>query len=105
MGETPVNHTVFERSTAQRELPKYRSHKEVHALKLQAVDSGPGATTEFVPADESYKPQVFPDTAEVVKRCRAQEMRDPGYIVIYPDGFISWSPTAAFEEGYTRIEA
>lgn len=25
------------------------------------------------------------------------------YIVIYEDGYISWSPAKAFEDGYTRL--
>jgi len=29
---------------------------------------------------------------------------DMGYLVIYSDGYMSWSPTKAFEEGNTRIE-
>ena len=28
----------------------------------------------------------------------------PGYQVHYPDGYISWSPKAAFEDAYRRIE-
>ena len=27
------------------------------------------------------------------------------YLVVYDDGYVSWSPAKAFEEGYTRIEA
>ena len=35
----------------------------------------------------------------------ARGMPTPGdYIVIYADGYKSWSPAKAFEEGYTRVE-
>lgn len=27
----------------------------------------------------------------------------PGYLVRYEDGYLSWSPVKAFEEGYTAI--
>ena len=87
---------------AQRELPKYRSHKTVHALKLNAVTPVNGKVV-FTPFDAAYRAITHPDSAEVVKRCRAREMGDPGYLVIYPDGFTSWSPTKAFEDGYTAI--
>lgn len=42
-----------------------------------------------------------------VKRVEAYpEERDgkPGYAVIYPDGYKSWSPKAVFEDAYFRIE-
>jgi hypothetical protein len=29
----------------------------------------------------------------------------PGYKVIYPDGYVSWSPVAAFEEAYVDVSA
>jgi len=28
---------------------------------------------------------------------------NPGYKVIYPDGYVSWSPKAVFEEAYRLI--
>lgn len=28
----------------------------------------------------------------------------PGYKVIYPDGYVSWSPKAVFEEAYKEID-
>lgn len=29
--------------------------------------------------------------------------RAGGYFVVYKDGYESWSPAEAFEEGYTRV--
>lgn len=29
----------------------------------------------------------------------------PGYKVIYPDGYVSWSPKAVFEEAYRLVSA
>lgn len=94
----------METTQLPHQMPRYRSHKVVHALKLQAVDSGPGDTTKFVPADNAFETIVASNLAESVKRCRAVEMKDPGYLVVYSDGFISWSPTEAFESGYTKVE-
>lgn len=87
---------------AQAEFPKYRSHKMVHALKLKQVEETAGFV-RFHPVNGNYKPITHNYHAEVVKRCKAKEMGDPGYYVVYPDGFISWSPTEAFEGGYTAI--
>ena len=83
-------------------MPKYRSHKEVHALKLRQVQRV-GPQMEFHPDEDGYATIQHPLDAEVSKRCKAIEMSDPGYIVVYSDGFTSWSPTKAFEDGYTRI--
>lgn len=88
----------------QREMPKYESHKVVHALKLRGVNIT-GAGHEFIPDDRMYGPIFAANDAEVSKRCRAKEMDDPGYYVVYPDGFVSWSPTEAFESGYHRWHA
>lgn len=32
-----------------------------------------------------------------------EHVDDMGYLVRYADGFLSWSPTQAFENGYTRM--
>jgi len=28
----------------------------------------------------------------------------PGYVVVYPDGYVSWSPKEAFDEAYRAVE-
>ena len=90
----------------EREMPRYRSHKIIHALKLENVRQIPGRhTTVFKPADTQYAEIHALDDEEVVKRCRALVTGDPGYYVVYPDGFRSWSPTQAFEDGYSEVEA
>lgn len=83
-----------------REMPKYRSHKEVHALKILKVqdDLDPNEGRTIVPADEGYGP--FPVDAGYVRKHNPQA---GGYYVVYQDGYKSWSPAEAFEGGYTRI--
>ena len=45
------------------------------------------------------------------ERCEApesgpnHEKGDPGYKVVYPDGYESWSPKDVFEEAYKEIES
>lgn len=92
-----------------QELPKYRSHKTVLALKIASIEfdsdkahvenreTDGGAT--ITPADYGYAPFKV-DEAYV----RKHSPKAGGYYVVYPgDGYKSWSPAEAFEDGYTRI--
>lgn len=86
---------------AHREMPKYACHKQVWALKIKEVhirDIGTEATyysLHFV--DEGYAPLRV--SADYVHK---HNPRSGGYYVVYKDGYASFSPAAAFEEGYTR---
>lgn len=100
--------------TTQREMPKYRCHKIVHALKIKdvichahadpAVSIADFAKTEefqgahIMPEEEGYAP-----IAVDAKWFRKHNPEKGGYYVVYEDGYISYSPAAAFESGYTRI--
>lgn len=81
------------------EMPKYISHKQVWAFKIAAIEINADKSAKIVPADKGYAPfNTKPGWAE-----RFTSGDDPGYYVLYTDGFASWSPTKAFEEGYTRV--
>lgn len=89
--------------TASAEMPKYKCHKEVHALKIKEVrlhrQEGSifvGAT--IVPEEDGYA-EFEVDAAYLTKH----EPEVGGYYVVYADGYKSYSPAGAFEEGYTRI--
>ena len=88
-------------SEAIAEMPRYQSHKIVHALKIQKMEEPlPSGHCLLHPAEVGYKPIfVGPDW---MSRCHATA-KDHGYYVVYEDGYTSWSPTKAFEDGYTRI--
>jgi len=87
------------------ELPKYRCHKEVWALKIAAVSIpglGPNEETDgskvLMPEDKRYAPfKVDPDYV------RKHDPQPGGYYVVYKGGYKSFSPADAFEEGYTLI--
>lgn len=116
-------------SVNQAELPRYRCHKEVWALKIETVDlllrpkptiadledilnsqsdepvailsngefgNQPRATLTFT--DKGYAPLEV-DAAYVMQH----NPQPGGYYVVYKDGYKSFSPAEAFEEGYTRI--
>ncbi len=91
------------------EMPKYKCYKEVHALKIKAIEpdidiakreqreTDGGATIR--PEEEGF--DLFKVSREYLKK------HDPqvgGYYVVYKDGYKSFSPAEAFEEGYTKIE-
>lgn len=93
------------------ELPRYKCHKEVRALKISKVEpsagcrpAGPGEETDggaiITPSEEGYAP--FKVDADYLKRHKPQP---GGYYVVYSDGYKSYSPAEAFESGYTLIES
>lgn len=88
----------------QSEMPRYRSHKEVWALKIHEIRSprsfeDDGNDSMFiVPAEKEFA-EVRVDAAYVAKH----NPQVGGYYVVYKDGYKSWSPAEAFEEGYTRV--
>ena len=84
----------------QAEMPRYKCHKEVHALKIKKVRTAEGAIgfLEMVPEDARFAPiQVASMWAE------QHQVAAGGYYVVYKDGYTSFSPGAAFEDGYTLI--
>lgn len=92
----------IEDACTTREMPRYRSHKIVHALKIASVElypeSGDGAV---YPDDEGYAP--FEVSADWITRYKPAD-GDDGYYVVYDGGYASWSPTKAFRDGYTLID-
>lgn len=80
-------------SDAQREMPKYQSHKQVWGLKIKAID---GQT--ITPDEEGYAP--FGVSAEYLEKHKPEV---GGYYVVYEGGYKSFSPADAFESGNTLI--
>lgn len=89
-------------------MPIYRSHKQVAALKIakiefdadkaRAEDRETDGSATITPAETDYAPFKV-DAAYV----RKHDPKAGGYYVVYADGYKSWSPADAFEDGYTRI--
>lgn len=85
--------------SAQAELPKYRCHKIVHALKILSMGMrGAYSHPTIIPADPGYE-EFDVDRAWVEKH----NPMAGGYYVVYEDGYKSFSPAKAFEDGYTKI--
>ena len=43
--------------------------------------------------------------SKIIQAQPAQKDGADGYVVIYPDGYRSWSPKAVFEEAYRPVNA
>lgn len=84
----------------EMEMPKYRCHKEVWALKIKAIEEVYDYTncTRLIPEDETYGP-ILVDRRFV----KNHQPEAGGYYVVYEDGYKSYSPSDPFEKGYTRI--
>lgn len=82
------------------EMPKYQSHKKVWALKIAGAEVNKDGSVTIAPADKGYA--GFTTAPDFGERFKGDE-NDPGYYVVYEDGYKSWSPSAAFESGYTRV--
>lgn len=88
--------------STERELPKYRRHKQVCALKIAAIEIAQDGSAKIASADEGFGTlTVGPEYAGRFKG----DDQDMGYYVQYQDGYESWSPSAAFESGYTKLAA
>lgn len=85
-------------SGAAREMPKYVCHKTVWALKICGITTELDGTATLHPSDGAFGPIHVP--AEYVVK---HSPRVGGYYVQYEDGYKSFSPAKAFEEGYTRV--
>jgi cytochrome oxidase assembly protein ShyY1 len=80
-------------------MPKFRCHKEVWALKIASICETAGCLgAVLTSADIGYGP-VQVDCAYINRH----KPYVGGYYVVYEDGYESFSPAKAFEDGYTRI--
>lgn len=91
------------------EMPKYKCHKEVWALKIRMIvfdsqlaakenrDTDGSAT--IYPEESGYAPIKV--DFQFVEKHNPQE---GGYYVVYEDGYKSYSPAEPFEKGYALIK-
>lgn len=81
------------------ELPQYKCHKVVRAGKILATARNPNEDAVFLDVDGVVNKWLFAPTGWLNKH-------NPdigGYLVAYEDGYLSYSPAAAFEAGYSLI--
>lgn len=77
-------------------LPRWQSHKIVHAAKIKSIDKletleleGANGASVFVKAAPNMFARYTPIGGD--------------YYVVYEDGYASISPHQAFEQGYHRL--
>lgn len=91
------------------EMPKYQCHKEVHALKIAQIDHKPTPDTSGRSVQSSYGAVITPEDAGYApfdvppEYVTKHQPEAGGYYVVYADGYKSYSPAKAFEDGYSRI--
>lgn len=79
--------------------PKYKCHKTVKALKIAKINQLAGLLGSVAHFEEPGNPP-----AELSHEfCVKHRPVVGGYIVKYEDGYLSFSPAKAFEEGYSLI--
>lgn len=93
-------------------MPQYKCHKEVWALKIEEVichaDPDPAVTIEefaktpaFQGGHLMFTKQGFAPIPFDAEWFHKHDPKPGGYYVVYQDGYKSFSPAEAFEEGYT----
>jgi hypothetical protein len=85
------------------ELPKWKCHKEVKADRIVKITPGWHAAPTHAEYGDRW---VLACGLEVLATRDLTARGTPqvgDYFVQYDDGYQSWSPAKAFEEGYTRL--
>ena len=84
-------------------MPLYQSHKKVSAMKIGAIEFEQDGSAVIAPASIHAKYGNRKTGPGYRERFKGDE-EDLGYYVRYADNYESWSPTKAFEEGYTLVD-
>jgi len=80
-------------------MQKFKSHKVVEAAKIVSIEVVVDGSALLHVADGL-------DNIHVSETYLAKHEPQPGgYYVRYPDGYESFSPAEAFEDGYTAVDA
>lgn len=97
-GEIIVSHFLEKQMKCQREMPRYKCHKEVWALKIAGIEFGTDGSAIIIPEEDGYAP--FNVTNDYMLK---HNPHVGGYFVVYKDGYKSFSPENAFEDGYSPV--
>ena len=88
-----------EQAAPNQVAPNYKCHKEVYAFKIRQIVHAIKDGSAKLFKEEAGEPPVIVDKAYMDKHKPFQD----GYFVVYKDGYRSFSPAKAFEEGYAKI--
>lgn len=85
------------------QLPKWKCHKVVRAAKISAIENS-GTVGMLVLQLQGQDPEAPLPVAEVDAAWFVKFKPEVGgYLVVYDDGYMSYSPAKAFEEGYALV--
>ena len=87
-------------TNASTPMPRYQCHKKVWALQIKKINviGGPdGGGAIIFPEELHFAP--FEVSGDFMSKHQPVE---GGYLVQYEDGYKSYSPASAFEDGYFR---
>lgn len=94
----------MDEATPTSPMPQYQCHKKVWALKIAKIESAAVGNNEsdgsmwITPAEERFA--RFRVQYDYMRKHKPEV---GGYYVVYDDGYKSYSPAKAFEDGYTLI--
>jgi hypothetical protein len=107
--QSPVGMRDEDANVPMIQMPQYLCHKKVWALKIakidldadraQKEDTETDGSAMITPVEDGYAP--FRVDNEFLRR---NKIEVGGYYVLYEDGYKSFSPEKAFEDGYTLIK-
>lgn len=80
-------------------IPTYHSHKKVQAFKIGKMQRDHRSLSTLIGSEDGKYIASVSDL--IVEKHKPQV---GWYYVLYQDGYVSFSPAKAFEEGYTLIE-
>jgi len=91
---------------AQAEMPRYKCHKEVWALKIEKIErhnegnlnAESDGSAIITPSEDGFAP--FRVEHDYMRKHKPEV---GGYYVTYKDGYKSYSPAEAFEDGYALV--
>lgn len=82
-------------------LPLYQSHKKVRAAKILAITKFKINTLFALSTPDGMEEAITYLNEDLVKKPTPEI---GWYLVQYEDGYFSFSPAAAFEEGYSLVK-
>ena len=82
--------------------PQYKSHKVVSAFKIEGFLMGPHSNDPDLEVIVGLRGEGF-EQLVLTEWVTKHKPEVGGYYVVYGDGYRSYSPARAFEEGYTRL--
>jgi hypothetical protein len=78
--------------------PHYRTNKYVRAVKIAKMDTLDNGAVRIFPDGDV-------DPFDVTAVWMAKHTPEVGgYVIVYADGYMSWSPAASFDGSATRLD-